>query len=94
MRSPDIMRKGHAHRTAKDYSRLIVKEQIEVELEDMSIHTAHNSLGWIAIDEETGITANASFDEGEGVAIKRCKRLVEEKKESQHKAVDEKRKSK
>jgi len=44
----------------------------------MSIQTAHNVNGWIATDQDTGISALASFKEGEKQAIKNCKAAVKD----------------
>jgi hypothetical protein len=69
-RPPDILRKSHAHRHAKDYDRRTGQQDIEEGLNDM-IQTAYSVKGWTATNTETGETATATFLEGESVAVER-----------------------
>ena len=68
MRTPDILRKSHAHRSLKDYDRRTAQQDITEGLDEM-IQIAHSSEGWIATDTETGDKATATFAEGKQVAI-------------------------
>jgi len=85
MRTPDILRKSHAHRSIKDYDRRTAQQDINEGLDEM-ITTAHSVKGWTATNTETGETATATFAEGEQVAIKR---LTPQKKKSWSSSKDE-----